>query len=161
MWIVISKIVIFIFNFKRLNNMFAYNIFNDQWEDTNKPMTQKRRSHACLLIDEEEIIVTGGYDYDNGNVYLKSSEIYNLKQRRWRPGPDLPIGIAKAQFVKAKPGFKYLGYFIGGRDGPRRSSAIYGLTKDMQRYEKIGYLKRPRNFPSAFVLSESISEKCF
>ena len=134
--------------------MFAYNIFNDKWEDTNKPMTQKRRSHACLLIDEEEIIVTGGYDYDNGNVYLKSSEIYNLKQRRWRPGPDFPTDISDAQFVKAKPGFKYLGYLID-------YSAIYGLTKDMQRYEKIGDLKRPRNFHTAFGLSESISEKCF
>ena len=147
--------------------MFAYNIFNDQWEDMNTPMTQKRDSHACLLIDEEEIIVTGGYncysdsdsDHCDSNsncecVVLKSSEIYNVKQRRWRPGPDFPTEIYKAQFVKAKPGHKYLGYLID-------YSAIYGLTKDMQRYEKIGDLKRPRNFHTAFVLSESISEKCF
>ena len=133
--------------------MFVYNIFNDQWEDINTPMTQKRKDHACLLINEEEIIVTGGFNCDNACVYLKSSEIYNLKQRRWRPGPDLPTGIANAQFVKAKPGFKYLGHLID-------YSAIYGLTKDMQRYEKIGDLKTPRLSPFAFVLSESISEKC-
>ena len=134
--------------------MFVYNILEDQWEDTNTPMAQKRRYHACLLIDEEEIIVTGGLYCGNGCKNLKSSEIYNLKQRRWRPGPDFPTEISDAQFVKAKPGFKYLGYLID-------YSAIYGLTKDMQRYEKIGDLKRLRNFHTAFVLSESISEKCF
>ena len=142
--------------------MFAYNIFKDEWEDTNTPMAQKRVGHACFLIDKEEIIVTGGYHLDNGEwVRLKSSEIYNLKQRRWRPGPDLPKGISEAQFVKAKPGFKYLGYFIGGYDdGNRRSSAIYGLIKDMQRFEKIGDLKKTRSDHVAFVSSESISEKC-
>ena len=145
--------------------MFGYNILKDEWEDTNKPMTQKRKDHACLLIDEEEIIVTGGGYYDYPYVLLKSSEIYNLKQRRWRPGPDLPKGISNAQFVKAKPGFRYLGYLIGGYDGDSDvfdgfSSAIYGLTKDMQRFEKIGDLTKARSGHVAFVLSESISEKC-
>ena len=48
--------------------MFAYNILEDKWEDTNKPMKEKRVGHACLLIDEEEIIVTGGRYYDNEYV---------------------------------------------------------------------------------------------
>ena len=99
--------------------------------------------------------MTGGIYWDSErNFFLKSSEIYNLKQRRWRPGPDLPKGIAFAQFVKAKPGFEYLGYFIGGSDGNDLSSAIYGLTKDMQRFVKLGNLKRRRNAHVAFVLSE-------
>ena len=141
--------------------MFAYNILEDEWEDTNKPMAQKRFGHACLLIDEEEIIVTGGKHYGDPSVVLKSSEIYNLKQRRWRPGPVLPTGILEAQFVKAKPGFKYLGYLIGGDNYGRRSySAIYGLTKDMQRFVKIGDMTKQRSEHVAFVLSESISEKC-
>jgi len=53
------------------------------------------------------------------------------ESRKWRPGPDFPTAILCAQFVKSKPGSKYLAYVIGGSDLKsvlsEESFAIFGM----------------------------------
>ena len=131
--------------------MLSYNISKDKWTETDTPMLQKRNHHSCAMINDHEIMAVGGW---NGYNYVKSSEIFNLKQQRWRHGPDLPKGIGMAQFVKAKSETKYLGYLVGGQDDQHfTSSAIYGLDENLNKFLKIGNLTKARkgqvvlNFP--------------
>ena len=126
-------------------------------------MLEKRSDPGCLKLNQEEIIVVGGYGETAGldeEIILKSSEIYNIKHNSWRPGPDLPKGIKDAQFVNAKPGFRYLGYLIGGIGYGGHSSEIYGLTTALDTFKKIGDIKRSRRLHVAMVLPENTSQKC-
>ena len=137
--------------------MLEYNILTDEWKETDTPMTQKRYYHSCSMIDEYELMVVGGC----GGSCLKSSEIFNLKERKWKRGPDVQKGILRSQLVKAQPGFEYLAYMIGGRNSfLDDSSEIFGLTKDKKEFKKIGDLKKARRDHVAFVLPESISDRC-
>ena len=137
--------------------MFEYFTLTDEWKETDSPMTQKRYGHSCLMLIEYELMVVGGWD---GRNYLKSSELFNLKEKTWNRGPDLETTLTDAQFLKAKPGSEYLAYVIGGYGDGGRSSAIFGLTKDKNEFRKIDNLKKGRSSHVAFVLPESISEKC-
>ena len=138
--------------------MFEYNTLRDEWKETDIPMTQERYGHSCLMLSEYELMVVGGY---GGSNYLKSSEILNLKEKTWKRGPYFETGLGYAQFLKANAGSKYLAYVIGGRKSyGDYSSAIFGLSQDKNEFKKIGDLKKPRSGHVAFVLPESISDKC-
>ena len=132
-------------------------MLSNQWTETNTPMTQKRYGHECVKLSEDQILVIGGRD---GNRYLKSTEVYHRIQRKWKTGPMMPKPIASGQFVKASPGSKFLGYYIGGYDYGSYSSAIYGLSKDLSNFQLLGNLKKAREGHVAFRLQKSISDKC-
>ena len=125
--------------------MYRYRIQENTWEAWI-PMSEKRRFHSCLLLDDN-IVVGGG-------AYKKISEIFNVREERWQPGPDLPTPISSAQFVKAPPGFKHVAYLIGGFDygADSASSAIYGLTKDFSKFVQVGKLQKARWAHVALVL---------
>ena len=133
-------------------------MLSNQWTETNTPMTQKREGHECVNIDQDRILIIGGYD-GNYNT-LKSTEVYHRIQRKWKTGPMMPKPIRFGQFVKASPGSKFLGYYIGGIGDDGRSSAIYGLSKDVSNFQLLGNLKKARWDHVAFRLQKSISDKC-
>ena len=146
-----------LFTFK---GVYEYNIQNDEWTKLNNSMLQSRSGHACLLIDQKEIIVVGGSD-DNGN-YLKSSEIFNLKERTWRTGPSLFFGTFGAQVVNARNGSIYKAYVMGGIGDSAHSlySTVYGLSTDLEWFEMIGKMKKQRHEHAAFLLPDNISHRC-
>ena len=137
--------------------MFEYNILSNQWTETNTPMNQKRAGHECVMIDEDRILVIGGH---NGNENLKSTDVYARRNHKWTNGPIFPKTIVRGQFLKASPGSKFLGYYLGGYGDDGRSSQIYGLSKDLSNFQFIGNLKKARYDHVAFRLPESISDKC-
>ena len=133
-------------------------MLSNQWTETNTPMNQKRVKHACAMIDDDRIIVIGGW----GENYkrLKTTEILNIKTRQWQSGPSLPTGLADGQFVTASPGFKYLGYYVGGSGYDGHSFFIYGLTRDLNEFKVLGNIKIERSDHVAIQLAASISDKC-
>ena len=133
-------------------------MLSNQWTETNTPMNQKRRGHECFKISEDKILVIGGRD-ENWR-YLKSTELYDKRYDNWSTGPTLPKTIAYGQFIKASPGSKFLGYYLGGYGDGGYSSDIYGLSKDLSNFQLIGNLKKARVDHVAFRLPESISDKC-
>ena len=146
------------FNFQVTSKMYQYKIERNEWKETNTPMTEKRQSHSCSMINEGELIVIGGYD---GTNHLSSSSIFNLRKQTWKQGPSLPtITTGHAQFVKSKTGSQYLGYLTGGYGDGGYSSAIYALKKDLSGFEKIGNLKTRRNSHVALLSQGTISDKC-
>ena len=50
--------------------VYEYNIQNDEWADLNTPMIESRWGHACLLIDQKEIIVVGGLGEGSSNFLI-------------------------------------------------------------------------------------------
>ena len=93
-----------------------------------------------MKINQDEIIVQGGRGKSvlgNRRGYLYSSEIYNHKQRSWRKGPDLPKGLNVPQLVVAKPGLKYLGYFLGSLYPGDYSVYGFNFIKSTRCYSKI------------------------
>ena len=140
--------------------MYRYDLSSNQWTETYNSMTQKRQGHECIKIDDDRIMVIGGRD--EKFRYLKSTEIVSLGRGTWDYGPSFPTAIANGQFVKATTGTKFLGYYLGGSVDLswRTSSAIYALYKDLNSFQLLGHLKRPRESHVGFQLPESISNKC-
>ena len=132
-------------------------MLSNQWTETNTPMNQKRNGHQCVKISEDKILVIGGGD---GNVWLKSTEVYDGRNKMWTTGPQFPKTIYGGQFIKASPGSQFLGYYLGGYGDDGYSSDIYGLSKDLSNFQLLGNLKKERVYHVAFRLPESISDKC-
>jgi len=140
-------------------SLYKYDIKNDEWEDTNHPMSlngsngmwEHRIWHSCLLLNKE-ILVAGG----TGTTY---TSIFNLQSNTWRLGPDLPTTIYGSQLVKAQPSSQYAAFFIGGGYNDAYTD-IYGLTKDFKSLAKIGDLKTARINHVAMVLPDKVVEKC-
>ena len=132
--------------------MYKYDIKNDEWEDTNRPMKETRSDHSCLLLNKE-IFVAGGY-------YTKTTEIFNLQSKTWRSGPELPKEIENSQFVKAQPSSKYSAFLTGGsKDYISSFSDIFALSKNFKSVIKIGNLKTARYGHVAMVLPDKLVEK--
>ena len=138
------------------NKMYKYYINYDVWEDTYSPMRalgNRRSGHSCLLLNNE-LFVAGG-------ILRITTEIFNLENNRWRSGPDMPRNIGYSQLVEAQPSSKYAAFLIGGGISSHNAwSDIYGLTKDLRSFKKIGDLKNARNSHVAMELSEELVQKC-
>ena len=95
----------------------------DEWKETDTPMTQKRHDHSCLMLNEYEVMVVGGSD---GSNYLKSSEIFNLKEKTWNRGPDLETPLEFAQFLKCNSYHVRIYFFFRfyGVNGPSQDYFI-------------------------------------
>ena len=143
--------------------MYKYNIKNDEWEDTNRPLKKSKGWHSCLLLDKE-IFVAGGIVEDY--IGTNKTEIFNLQSNTWRSGPDLPREIHSSPLVKAHPSSQYAAFFIGGSPNenypnyPNSFSDIYALTKDLKSFIRIGELKIARFGHVAMVLPEKLVENC-
>ena len=131
----------------------------DEWKDTNTPMSRERYSHSCLLVDKE-VIVIGGNGEDLNDDTGRTSEIFNIKEKRWRKGPNLPFDFDLGQFVKAQQSSEFIGYTIGGF-GAGRGLAIHGLTKDLKNFVRsnINIARYKINQFVAEVLPGSVVEK--
>ena len=152
--------------------MNIYDIENDEWKyedieiEWEYRMKHYRHKHSCLLLNNE-IFVAGGYGWP-GN----STAILNLQNNTWRPGPYLPKYIWNSQLVKAQPSSQYAAFLIGGygyppiwigyggKDSNRFLSDIYGLTKDLKSFKRIGSLESGPYKHVALVLPYNVVEKC-
>ena len=75
-------------------------------------------------------------------MWTEITEIYNVSEKIWRNGPDLPIGerigINDADCVPAPTGSKYACYLVGGSIGTTHLSKVYALSKDLSSWQEIG-----------------------
>ena len=140
--------------------MYEYDISEDKWNDTNTPLSRERYSHSCLLVGKE-IIVIGGHGEDLNDDTRRTSEIFDIKEKRWRKGPDLPFDFTLGQFVKARKSSEFVGYIIGGDDAGR-GLVVHGLTKDLKNFVRSN-IRIERNKINQFVaevLPESVVKNC-
>ena len=105
-------------------------------------MCEARWGHSSVsLVDNQNpgnsstVVVIGGRD--GGGRILKSTEIYNVSEKVWNKGPDLPIGIVAADCVPAPTESKFSCYLVGGYDGGY-SPKVYALSKDLNSWEVLG-----------------------
>ena len=127
------------------------------WKDSQLDLNNGRYMHSWVVVDDD-IIVVGGLNIIG---HLQTSEIFSIQNRSWRSGPELPKGISFAQLVKAREGMRYSAYLIGGAyDSWNALSSIYGLTKDLTRFDKIGDLQKPRYRHVALAIPEDIIDRC-
>lgn len=98
------------------------------------------------------LVVARGKDGDNN--YLQSSEILNLKTRKWSPGPDLPDPNAFGGSVQFKDTF----LTIGGFDGFHLFDTIYQYKSSsnswIRRREK---LAKARASFAAFLVPDEVA----
>ena len=126
------------------------------WKDSQLDLNNGRYMHSWVVVDDD-IIVVGGLNIIG---HLQTSEIFSIQNRSWRSGPEFPKGISHAQLVNAREGMKYSAYLIGGETGSNYLSSIYGLTKDLKRFDKIGDLEQARYKPVALTIPEDIIDRC-
>ena len=143
--------------FIKKNNVYKYDLQNDEWVGTNLRAWDSMRyfyENSCLLLGSE-IIVFGELKYG-------PTDIFNFKTNTWRKGPYLPTLVYAGQLIKAQPSSQYAAFFIGGHHPyfVSMSSDIYGLTKDLKKFDKLGNLKTPRTGHIALVLPDKAVEKC-
>ena len=141
-----------------------YQFDGKNWKDSHLDMKERRSWHSCVLVDGEIMVVGGWGDSEFRSLSsisnLKTSEIFSLKNNCWRPGPVLRTGIEEAQLVKAREGMKYAAYLIGEIHKSNWQISIYGLSKKLQRFEKIGDLQKGRSAHVALTIPDNIIQKC-
>ena len=126
---------------KPTNTTYFYNTVKNDWTP-GPSMSEARCYHSSVsLVDDQNesktkaVVVIGG---SGSGRYMKSTEIYNVYDKIWVKGPDLPIEWAHADCVPAPTVSKYACFLVGGyRDGGY-SSKVYALSKDLNCWEEIG-----------------------
>ena len=124
-------------------------------------MKHARYFHSCTEIEDEngkvtKILVVGGVKGPKVVVYGKimigkpdmkyadSSEIYDVEKKVWQMGPKLNQPIFKSTLVTSPASKIYSAYLIGGHNGKEGISRIYGIKKDLSKWNLIGYMGQAR-----------------
>ena len=112
------------------------------------PILNKARLwHDCTRLNDNSIIVVGGFNSDNG--YLKSTEVLKIGDLEWTNGPDLKTELVLTKIVKSN-GRDFIAYSIAGLIvGQNCSDDIYGLRSDRNEWELIDIMNTPHCLGSA------------
>ena len=126
-------------------------------------MLVRRRMHSCIVIEDQfkqkKVVVVGGWNNVNHGD-LKSTEIYDVATEKWTQGSELPVTVSRSSIVTSSPGSKYLAYLVGGIQGGTVSvkfPRVYGLLKELNRWDDVGHSKTPRNDHVAMKLPIDLS----
>lgn len=105
-----------------------------QWQSRPQPFQRRALAMAAL---ESRLFFIGGMDADNKTT--SAVEILDLKTGEWSKGPDLPEGPMKGFGCSAieQDGRLFVSTYSGG---------LFELTKDGQRWDKVGELQHARFF---------------
>lgn len=119
------------------------------------PLTTARNAAAAVALDGQ-ILVIGGRSPGiraNDQTSLRSCEIYDPAQDRWRAGPDLPDARASLAAVA----FGGRAYAFGGEGAPGKVlSTITRLASLDGDWELLGDMPRAVHGLSAVALSDCI-----
>ena len=100
-----------------------------------------RHSHGCERLNDESILVAGGYDFG----VLASTEILKVGEHEWINGPNLKEGVWANELVKSNSK-EYVAYNLGGNLNDilyHPSPKIYGLNRDMNEWQLIEMMNEP------------------
>lgn len=109
-----------------------------------------RRQHSAILINEKEILVTGGRDKTLQT--LRSTEIFNIETGKSREVGDLPIFANNGKLSKLRDGTII---FFGGRSMGDRSSQtelVYYFDTSNSVWKELSSLPRATSYPSITTL---------
>ena len=97
------------------------------------PMLDSRASFGCTISkDESKIFVAGGYK--NSNEVFEKCEMYNIKENRWYPLPDLSKAKCSSGLCEFTSNGKTWLYCLGGLWRSANSKEVW-LLDEIERIE--------------------------
>merc|ERR1712150_357865 len=71
---------------------------------------------------------------------------YDIGTEKWTQGSELPCDscYSYSSMVTASPGSNYVAYLVGGTNGGQSSKEVYGLSKQLDRWDILGHFTTPR-----------------
>jgi len=133
-----------------------YDCKEDVWTEGPQLLTGRADHSSCAIQSDDGsiqcIIIIGG-ETDSEKLFSKTTEILNLKDEKWIPGPSLPLGISNASCVALPPTTNFACVLIGGQVGgqayegeswPGCLSNVYGLNRTLTEWKLIGKISRGR-----------------
>ena len=122
-----------------------------------------RSYHSCILLQDEDgskkLWAVGGEN--NCNQYdcaIATTEVFDLKTRKWQSGKTLPFAVKHSALVEGNG--KHAAYLIGGRQDGDTSSTILGLTRNTKEWEEVGSFERAREDHVALTLPPKFLLDC-
>ena len=156
-----KEFVIFILKFQASNKTWILDTKSRSWIQGPELSTIRYR-HGCFSVkingNVSEIYVLGGHPSP-----MSSTEVLNVKESTWSPGPDLPIAMHANVGVESFDN-DYLGFNIGGYD--QRNSddlrTIYGLRNSggTERWVSLKSMQLPRRYFSAVNVQSPLVPFC-
>ena len=99
-------------NDERSSACYGYNLTASSWKSIAN-MNTPRYEAASVVIDENQIWITGGGNYGGP---LKSTEIFNVETNTFTNGPDLPESTWQHCMTKYNDTHIFIGGAGGGHD---------------------------------------------
>ena len=147
---------------KELSRTYLYSIDTDEWTEGEATTTARVDSACCEIKDDAgdivKILVAGGHCCGLSEGTLKSTEIYDVAQKTWTNGPDLPTEIFWPRSVTAPPGSNYAAYTLTGVHGTEDQKDIYGISKDLTEWTKLGSIQKERAATTLVMISPDLVE---
>ena len=126
-------------------------------------MLTARAAHSSCSIQSDNgsvkyIIILGGHtDQEHAS---KSTEILNVKDKKWVQGPSLPCGIEYAACVALPPAKSFACVVIGGWTSKENyPSDVYGLNQSLTEWTLLGNIRLGRYDHIALPLTKWLPEE--
>ena len=155
------------------NRTWIYHIVTDTWR-SGPSLNTGRKNHACITIKDNDekitsVLISGGYDNAyKTHGYLKSTEILENIEGFWKFGPDLIMGSSEATLIDTFS-TTHIALLMGGyvswgsiddASKWKASSAIFGLNRLSNQWERLGNLTEKRNMATAVHVSFDFMKGC-
>ena len=115
-----------------------------------------RSGHSSCVIESDDgttnsIIIIGG---TTNELTTTTSEILNIKEQKWIPGPTIPYEIRKSACVSLPLVMNFTCLLIGGKiENDNDCSDILGLDKSLTKWTNLGKMSEARSGHLALPLS--------
>ena len=108
------------------------------------------QNHACIALDDENVMMAGGYSYSAGHGTLNTVSVFNLGTLAWTPVNPLPQPLQHHEMVRDGPDVLALGGISGGgRIYRYKVGSGWSLENKMMTFDAY-------NFPALLVTRDML-----
>jgi len=146
--------IVYEYGYKYVTTAAAY-IYSEMEGFTRiEDMKTARQYHGCSVINDNTVVVAGGYDNDDGAI--SSTEYFNLNSLKWSNGPELPENVSQAKML----GPEELGPEVGGHLLIGKNK-IFKLADEGLTHTRHWIIVREMNFTREFAPAFVVNQNMF
>ena len=125
-------------------------------------MLSARSGHSSCVIQSDDgsvdsIIIIGGWTDKTSRLFRQgrsnTTEIFNIKEQKWVPGPTFPCEISDSACVSLPSTMKFTCLVIGGEiegiscccASEPKSNDVWGLNKSLTKWTHLGRIRKSRS----------------
>src|SRR5213592_2585108 len=90
------------------------------------PLPRTQAGGAAALFGDTMIVASGTAWEDGVKLFLKDTQVYDVRTDKWRKGPELPEPLAYAPFAQSENALEIFG------------PTIWRIDSSLKRWTKVG-----------------------